>query len=537
MADGSATADHTLIENPNGHSITNGDTNIVGQDPLLHPLADYGGPTLTHAIKDGSPVIDAGSNPASLSSDQRGTGFPRQVDTVDMGAVEYMTNTSLTVSIAGNGSGSVTSVPAGIDCTADCGATFDPNITVTLTATPGTETVFTGWSDGCSGTGSCTVSMDQARSVTATFTLNKYALSVIVAGTGSGSVSSNPAGISCESDCSESYDYNTSVELSAMPDTGSTFTGWSDGCSGAGSCTVSMDQARSVSAAFSLNQYTVQADANGNGSGTISSNPAGISFTYQDQSTATISDLDHGSSITLTATASAGSSVSWSGCAATGGTAVEATCTFSFLDDNKTVTATFTLNQYTVQANASGNGSGTVSSDVGGINYSYPSLNSGTSLALSQGSTITVTATADPGSTVSWSGCPGSEGTAFIATCTFLNLDGNKTVTAIFSLDAFSLSVQLEGSGAGTVTSSPPGIDCGTDCVESYAIGTTVTLTAVPDLKSSFKGWSGSCSGSELTCDVTIEQAVLVGAEFDSSSFAWNLFLPTIINTGNNQVK
>ena len=68
-------------------SIAPGAGNIVSQDPLLLPLGDYGGPTWTHALASGSPAIDAGSNPAGTTYDQR--GLPRVVNgTADMGAFE-----------------------------------------------------------------------------------------------------------------------------------------------------------------------------------------------------------------------------------------------------------------------------------------------------------------------------------------------------------------------------------------------------------------------------------------------------------------
>ncbi len=56
---------------------------------MLGPLAPNGGPTRTHALLPGSPAIDAGSNPLGLTTDQRGTGFPRVLGgTADMGAHE-----------------------------------------------------------------------------------------------------------------------------------------------------------------------------------------------------------------------------------------------------------------------------------------------------------------------------------------------------------------------------------------------------------------------------------------------------------------
>jgi lysozyme len=65
--------------------------------------------------------------------------------------------------------GVVTSTPAGISCGTMCSATFDPGATVTLTATPNPGFELAGWSGACSGTGSCTVTMDGDRAVTATF--------------------------------------------------------------------------------------------------------------------------------------------------------------------------------------------------------------------------------------------------------------------------------------------------------------------------------------------------------------------------------
>jgi len=78
-------------------------------------------------------------------------------------------------------------------------------------------------------------------------------LSVIKSGTGSGTVSSNPAGINCGSTCSGSF--GGSVTLTATPATGSTFAGWSGACTGTGTCTVTMDGAKNVTAVFNLIPY------------------------------------------------------------------------------------------------------------------------------------------------------------------------------------------------------------------------------------------------------------------------------------------
>ena len=85
----------------------------------------------------------------------------------------------------------------------------------------------------------------------------QHALSVSKAGTGSGTVTSSPAGISCGADCTESYNDGTLVTLTASPAAGSAFTGWSgSGCSGTGSCILEMDADNSVSATFTANPDT-----------------------------------------------------------------------------------------------------------------------------------------------------------------------------------------------------------------------------------------------------------------------------------------
>jgi hypothetical protein len=76
---------------------------------------------------------------------------------------------TLTVSKAGSGSGTVTSSPSGIECGSTCSASFATGTVVTLSASPASASSFAGWSGACSGTGSCTVTLNAAQSVTATF--------------------------------------------------------------------------------------------------------------------------------------------------------------------------------------------------------------------------------------------------------------------------------------------------------------------------------------------------------------------------------
>ncbi|HEV2118394.1 MAG TPA: choice-of-anchor D domain-containing protein [Terriglobales bacterium] len=75
----------------------------------------------------------------------------------------------LTVSLAGSGSGAVTSSPSGVNCPSVCSVNFTSGQSVTLTASPAAGSSFAGWSGACSGTGTCTVSMNSSQAVTATF--------------------------------------------------------------------------------------------------------------------------------------------------------------------------------------------------------------------------------------------------------------------------------------------------------------------------------------------------------------------------------
>ena len=76
-----------------------------------------------------------------------------------------------------------------------------------------------------------------------------------------------------------------------------------------------------------------------------------------------------------------------------------------------------------------------------------------------------------------------------------------------------SLGVSTTGPGAGTVTSSPAGINCGSACEADFSSGATVALAATPGPGSVFSGWSGACSGTG-SCQVEMTAAKAVSAEF-----------------------
>jgi hypothetical protein len=89
-----------------------------------------------------------------------------------------------------------------------------------------------------------------------------------------------------------------------------------------------------------------------------------------------------------------------------------------------------------------------------------------------------------------------------------------KSVTATFNAQAFALTTTKSGTGGGTITSAPAGINCGSTCSANYAPGTSVTLTATAAAGSSFAGWTGACTGTGA-CVVTVNAAKSVNAAFN----------------------
>jgi len=173
-----------------------------------------------------------------------------------------------TLSVSETGTGTVTSSPSGINCGTACSASYFTGIPVSLTASPGSGYSFAGWSGACSGTGGCTVTMNGAESVSASFTPIIFSLSVSTAG--SGTITSSPAGINCGSTCSANYAIGTQVTLTAAPASGWNFNGWGGACSGTAPCTVTMSAAQTVSATFTQSLFALSVSVSGNGAVTSS---------------------------------------------------------------------------------------------------------------------------------------------------------------------------------------------------------------------------------------------------------------------------
>ena len=167
-----------------------------------------------------------------------------------------------------------------------------------------------------------------------------YLLTVAKSGTGVGTVTSNPIGINCGTNCSEDYTSDTNVTLTAMPADGSIFAGWSGACTGTiPSCVISMTAAKTVTANFNAQITLYPLTLTNIGQGTVTSNPEGINCGIECSE-----EYTSGTSVTLTATPAAGYAFGgWSGaCSGTGAcevamiSAKSVTATFNPIQNNNT---------------------------------------------------------------------------------------------------------------------------------------------------------------------------------------------------------
>ncbi|KJU84553.1 hypothetical protein MBAV_003251 [Candidatus Magnetobacterium bavaricum] len=376
---------------------------------------------------------------------------------------------TLTLQKAGPSVGSVWSDPKGIDCGPMCKSPYPSGTVVTLRAIPTLDSTFAGWS-GCDSVGSddalmCVMTMSANKTVTATFNKSTAAhvkLAINKSGDGSGMIQSYPPGMDCGSKCSDIYPQGAKVRLMPMPYEGSLFASWS-GC-----------------------------DANATPGPSPSPPPGptpGTSPSPPPQQNPN-----------------------------------ECTVTMS---SDKTVTATFSRSAgaLTLTVNKAGDGSGMVMSNPPGMecgqvcNGPYP-----------KDAVTMLMAKADPLSTfVSWSGCDsdsvdiGPGGNNYVALCK-VTMSDNKTVTATFNKNTtpgITLNVHVAGSGTGSVSSLPSGINCGSTCTTTYDANTLVTLVATAGSDSVFSTWSG-CDNSENStsakCKVTLASGKLVTATFMGSA-------------------
>ena len=414
---------------------------------------------------------------------------------------------TLNVVKTGTGTGTITSVPAGIACGIHCSYEFSNTDVVTLTALADGESAFRGW-EGCNAVdgAACGITMTWDATITATFEHN-ITLDVTKTGTGTGLIMSDPAGISCGDVCSNTYwpSEGTVVTLTATSDAGSTFAGWT-GCGAATGNTyaITMTAAASVSAAFA-HDSTVLVIKNGSGTGKVTSAPPGIDCG------ATCRHLfDGGTALTLTAEPDPTSSFqSWTGCGSVSGV----NCLISVSAD-VTATAQFGFNA-SLSVGKTGTGAGTITSNPAGI-----SCGATCGHAYAPGTAVALTPSQDAHNVFQgWTGCNAPNGFVSGSTCT-VTMTADVAVSAQFGVGN-TLTVSKPGTAGTAVLSSPGGISCWSGCTEAtgtFVAGQEVTLYASSTNRSiEFAYWTGDCEGTR-PCKVTVDRDVSVGAVFAATT-------------------
>ncbi|MBK6998574.1 MAG: DUF1566 domain-containing protein [Rhodoferax sp.] len=449
----------------------------------------------------------------------------------------------LAVSKSGTGTGTVTGSAAGINCGNTCSAALASGTSVTLTATPATGSNFTGWSGSCSGRGSCTVSMDAVKSVTAFFmaapTTSKLQPNA------DGTVTDLKTGLTWMR-CSMGQVWNGSTCLG----TAATYT-FDQANALTGTTTFAnqsdwrMPNIRELQSIVDRSVYGLAIDSvvfpNTPGSFFWSGSPVASSSDYAwyvyfydgyagynlrsgssavrlvrgGQSFAPLlgiarptSDyVNHGNgTVTHTPT-----NLTWKRCPElqtwTGSTCSGMVGTYTF-DQANALTGTTTF--------------------AGQNDWRLPTEDELSSLVdySTHGPAINSSLFQATPDSYFWSGSPyaNNSGNAWYVYfgngyATYNGRTDNfaaRLVRGGQSFGSFVLAVSKSGTGTGTVTGSAAGINCGSTCSSALTSGASVTLTAAPATGSTFSGWSGSCSGTG-TCTVSMTAAQNVTATFTNA--------------------
>jgi Divergent InlB B-repeat domain len=452
--------------------------------------------------------------------------------------------------------------------------------------------------NGCSSTYvyNCTVGVETGEGNVEVYAIFKpsdeYPLTISKGGSGSGTVSSEPSGIDCGSECSSSFFWTsyfsppwTTLTLTAEPAPGSEFEKWEllEGSSfntcknSSNPCKIAMAEPMAIEAIFvceteggceeeeeeggPTNKRTLTVTkspdpSSGAGAGSVKSKPKGINCaTYCE---GTQASLYKNTEVLISAKPAKGSTFTeWVGCEGE----VEGKCLVTMSEDQE-VEAVFggeskaIPNPQELSLAKAGDGYGKVKSKPGGIVCEADCLNATalffggeTEPKVKAAKTVVLTATAYPGSEFDgWEGCEAEpEGN-----CEVL-MESAQSVTAEFSaLPTNTLTVTKSpspsaGAGAGSVKSKPKGINCATYCAESQATlaeDAVVVLKAKAAKGSTLAGWSGCESetntGSEGTCTVAMSIAQEVTAEFGAESKAISnpqALTLTMAGSGDGKVK
>jgi len=427
-----------------GGSVTGGGSYTYDSDADINATPNTG---YSFAGWDGDGVASSGSSSTTVSMTQSRS----------VAATFTINSYDLTLS-AGDG-GSVSG-----------GGSFTYGSAADINATPNTGYSFAGWNgDGVndSTTANTFVSITQNQSVSASFSINSYDLT-LSAGDG-GSVTGGG-----------SYTYGSDATITATPDTGYSFAGWlGEGMedSNSLSTSVSMTQDRILTASFTpreIDRYLL----------VISSLPSSAGVTsgaeeYEDES-----------NVSITATAATG--YSFTGWTGDGITNPNLASTSVFMDQDRNITANFATNFYDLNLSA---GEGGTVSDGGRFPYN---------------STADISATPDMG--YSFAGWNGSGVATPNSSSTTVSMIQDRYISASFSINSYILNLS---SGTGGSVSG----------AGTYTYGSIINISATPKTGYSFTGWTGSgiSDFGSTSTSVSITQDRNISATFSINSYLLSL--------------
>jgi len=370
----------------------------------------------------------------------------------------------MSVNVTTVGTGEVTKEPNAP--TYVCGS----EVLLSATTVPGWS--FGGWTGDVTGTSPLiSVVIDGPKNTTATFTQDQYVLDVTIQNDGVGGADN----VVNRSPDQSTYVYGDQVQLTAVPEPGWKFVGWSGAVTGTSpTVSITMFKSEAITAKFEQEQYELNVNVVNNGIGTggsVALLPNKTTYVYGDV-------------VTLSATLNPG----WTFGGWSGGITSSELSTQLTIAGNTNVTATFDQIKYDINVNLVGGGSVTL--DPQKDFYVYGDQ---VSLIADGGTCWTFK---------QWSG--DLTGTTPVE---FVTVTDDLSINAEFTQNKQTL--QVTKVGPGNVSVSPVKAE--------YLCGEEVRLTAVPEPNNFFAGWSGDWVGAENPLTFAIEKNTNVTATFTSN--------------------